>query len=231
MRWPIAMPSKRRQHGQHRAAGVGEMQRAVAPQHHAERDGRNGEGEAEHLHQLVLGEPDGLEVRPRRNDEHAGAAGDQAGQQSDDRIEPPFMARLDGEADLRQSERGVDDQRDAEAERREPRVGAGEHAAAEPDAGGAGEHQRPQPPHQRGEMHADEHLPDVGDQRRKDHDRRRLRRRHRQREQADGDAGQAEADRAFDETGQQEGEDRQRDQAERRAERRNIHRGIVLAIR
>ena len=92
-------------------------------------------------------------------------------------------------------------------------------------------HQRPQPPHQRDEMRSGEHLPDVGDERRKDHDRRGLRRRHEQRQQADRDARQTEPDDALDQSGQQKREDRQRDDVERTRHRQRIHRAILLAIR
>ena len=71
------------------------LPRCIAPSRHstsAQRDRRDGEGEAEHLHQLVLGQPDRLEVGTRRNDEHAGAAGDEPGGKSDDRRQPPFVA-------------------------------------------------------------------------------------------------------------------------------------------
>ena len=66
MRWPIAMPSS--------AGNTANIEPAAlptcsAPSRHSDAasdDGQTVKDEAEHLHQLVLGQPDGLEVRPRR---------------------------------------------------------------------------------------------------------------------------------------------------------------------
>ncbi len=67
------------------------------------------------------------------------------------------------------------------------------------------DHQRPQPPDDVAQVRAAEGLPDIGDDRGHDDDRKRMRRRHRHREQAHRHRRQAKPDDALDEAREQEG--------------------------
>jgi hypothetical protein len=81
---------------------------------------------------------------------------------------------------------------------------AGQQGGAQPGAEADAEIQRPQPAQETAEMRTVQHLPDVGDQGRKDQKRGRLGRRQHDRQQPHGDGGQAEADDALGEAGQDE---------------------------
>ena len=71
-------------------------------------------------------------------------------------------------------------------------------------AAGDADIQRPQPAQEGTEMRAVQHLPDVGDQGGQDQQRRRFGRRQHDNQQPHGDGGQAEADDALGEAGQDE---------------------------
>ncbi|MNY07732.1 hypothetical protein D3C86_1405490 [compost metagenome] len=104
---------------------------------------------------------------------------------------------------------------------------------ARPGADENRQQHRPQPFDQPRQMPAECQLPDVGQGRRNDQQRRSLCRRHSQTEQAHGNGRQAEADHALDHAGQHKGADNQqrKGQAEMLIKRRECIHGAMVSPR
>ena len=175
-----------------------------AGQRSRQRERRDGEGEAERLHQLVLLQADRLQIGNRRNDEHAGGRRDAARQRAGDRAKDRLGRARHDQPQRGQARGGIGDQRHAERQAAMTAANAGQQGRAQPGAEADAEIQRPQPAQQTAEMRAVQHLPDVGDQGRQDQQRRRLGWRQHDGQQAHGDGGQAKADDALGEAGQDE---------------------------
>src|SRR3984957_2007070 len=202
----------------HRAADQRQRQRAFARQRNAERDRGGEERESQRLDELVPLQSKRLEVRHEGQDEHPGHDGDVAGDDADQRREPPLRARRHRYPRRRQRQDRVEDQYDAERYLCAPGGVVSEEACARQAADADADQHRPESPHEGPEPLAGERLPDVGAEVRHHQEARRLSRRHYHGEDAGRDRRQAEPDESLHEAGEKGGGKRRERERERQSE-------------
>ncbi|PAV71508.1 hypothetical protein WR25_19853 [Diploscapter pachys] len=178
--------------------------------------GRDGERQAQRLDQLVAAQAQALQVGHRGHDEHAGGGRHHAREQPAERPQPGLPGRCHAQPWADQAIEGIDQQSGAQAMGR-PRTAVD----PQPDAAqqGADEDHRQHPAQaaqQREQVAARRQLPEVGQGRWHDQQRRSLRRSHSQAKQSHGDGRQPQADDTLDRAGQEKGQDHQ--QRQRRAD-------------
>ena len=91
-----------------------ELEHALPGQPHGQRQGRDRERQAQRLHQFIALQTQRLQVRHRRNHEHAGGRSDDPGDQSAQRTEPRLMPRIDLQRRQQQPAQRIQQQRRAQ---------------------------------------------------------------------------------------------------------------------
>ncbi|MNR01628.1 hypothetical protein D3C85_1174400 [compost metagenome] len=222
----------RRDQRQQRRTQLATAKRAAPQQSSSQGQGRNGERQTQRLHQFVLAQPQRLQVRHRRNHEHASGGSDDAGDQAAERTEPALDATAHAQGRQKQTAQRIEQQRRAQSPHDPVSTGHANPQRARTGADENRQQHRPQPFDQPEQMPAERQLPDVGQRGRDDQQRRSLRRRHSQTEQAHGDGRQAETDHTLDHAGQQEGcDDQQRKgQAEVLIKSRDSIHGAMVSL-
>ena len=144
--------------------------------------------------------------RARRESRTRRRGGDEARQDADQRPEPPFGRGGYGEAHGCEAQPGVKHQQKSKRDSRLPRVTSRQQSRSRERAEDNARQHGPKPARQAAETWARRGLPDVGDERRHDQERRGFGGRHHEAEQAHRDGRQPEPDHPLHEAGEEEGE-------------------------
>jgi hypothetical protein len=194
----------RGQEGDHAGNQDGGIERAVQAQAQRKRHREHERRCGDRLDELVLVAMNGLKKGSGGNDEHAGGAIQEPGDQANDLSEPEFGLATNDEAPSREPDDRVADEREPEQRRRNARVGLGDDADRE---------QRPEyrehvhqdvPAHDSHKIGTSSHLPHVGQERGQNEDRRRCGRCKPGTQQAHCDRRQTKADSALHQARQHE---------------------------
>ncbi len=152
-------------------------------------NGRNGEREPERLYQLVLAQRQALQIGHGGENEHARQRRNEAGRKPHRHGRPALPASRNREPNRAESQTRVSDQRRPQPGRCEARIERHQaHRCRKRADEHAGLH-APQSPYQPEQRRTAERLPEIGDERRNDQQRRRLCRQHKGAEHAHRDRG------------------------------------------